>query len=98
MARWRDGITAMRMIRTFLSGGQNGCVGGIYPGAQYEAGLVELRDELLADDPAFASYFMPGIAHTYLPFPAYTTTAVQGVRIVDWVAALLDGNAGHVSP
>lgn len=85
-------------IRTFLSGGANDCVGGLYPGSAYEAGLYELRDTILGDDPAFASYYMPGIAHTYLPFPAYTTTEVQGVRIVDWVAALLDGTADHVSP
>ncbi len=85
-------------IRTFLSGGLNDCQGGLYPGADYQAGLYQLRDEILADDPGFASYYMPGIAHTYLPFPAYTTTEVQGVRIVDWVAALLDGTAGHVSP
>jgi hypothetical protein len=85
-------------IRTFLSGGVNDCAGGLYPGADYQAGLYELRDQIFADDPTFASYFMPGIAHTYLPFPAYTTTEVQGIRIVDWVAALLDGTAGHVSP
>lgn len=85
-------------IRTFLSGGLNDCAGGLYPGPDYEAGLVQLRDEILADDPGFASYYMPGINHTYLPFPAYTTTEVQGIRIVDWVAALLDGTADHVSP
>lgn len=89
----QDGV-----IRTFLSGGQNECQGGLFPGQEYEAGLVDLRDVILADDPAFASYYMPGVAHTYLPFPAYTTTEVQGTRIVDWVAALLDGTAGHVSP
>jgi Pectinacetylesterase len=89
----QDGV-----IRTFLSGGLNDCVGGLYPGPDYQAGLYELRDEILVDDPGFASYYMPGISHTSLPFPAYTTTEVQGVRIVDWVAALLDGTAGHVSP
>lgn len=85
-------------IRTFLSGGLNDCGGGLYPGADYEAGLYELRDEILGGDAAFASYYMPGIAHTYLPFPAFTTTEIQGVRIVDWLAALLDGTATHVSP
>jgi len=85
-------------IRTFLSGGLNDCAGGIYSGQDYEAGLYELRDVILADDPTFASYYQPGISHTSLPFPAYTTGQVQGVRIVDWVTALLEGNAGHVSP
>jgi Pectinacetylesterase len=85
-------------IRTFLSPGLNECQGGLYPGADYEAGLYALRDEILADDPNFASYYLPGLSHTSLPFPGYTVGQVQGVRIVDWVAALLDGSAGHVSP
>jgi hypothetical protein len=85
-------------IRTFLSGGLNACNGGIYPGQAYEDGLYELRDVILGGDPTFASYFLPGIGHTSLPFPGYTVGQVQGVRIVDWVAALLDGTAGHVSP
>ncbi len=85
-------------IRTFLSSGRNDCQGGFYPGAEYQAGLYELRDELLGDDPSFASYFLPGSSHTSLPFPRYTTGEVQGVRIVDWVASLLEGTATHVSP
>lgn len=85
-------------IRTFLSGGLNDCAGGLYPGPDYEAGLYELRDVTLAEDPAFASYYMPGTSHTSLPFPAFTLTEVQGVRIIDWMADLLDGTAGHVSP
>lgn len=85
-------------IRTFLSAGLNDCNGGLYPGQDYEAGLYELRDEILGGDPTFASYYMPGISHTSLPFPGYTVGEVQGVRIVDWVSALLDGTAGHVSP
>jgi hypothetical protein len=89
----QDGI-----IRTFLSGGLNDCVGGLYAGQDYQAGLYQLRDEILAGDPNFASYYLPGISHTSLPFPAYTTTEVQGVRIVDWVGTLLDGTATHVSP
>ncbi len=85
-------------IRTFISGGLNDCFGGLYPAADYEAGLTELRDEIFADSPNFATYYAPGIGHTHLPFGAYTTTDVQGTRIVDWVAALLEGNADHVSP
>lgn len=85
-------------IRTFLSGGLNDCAGGFFPGADYQAGLYELRDETLAGDPTFASYYLPGFSHTSLPFPGYTVGEVQGVRIVDWVAALLDGTATHVSP
>jgi hypothetical protein len=85
-------------IRTFLSGGLNGCNGGFYSGQNYQAGLYELRDQILAGDPTFASYYMPGIGHTSLPFSGYTTGTVQGVRIVDWVSALLHGTAGHVSP
>ncbi len=85
-------------IRTFISSGLNDCAGGLYPAADYEAGLVQLRDDIFSGTPNFASYYAPGIGHTHLPFGAYTTTEVQGVRIVDWVTALLDGAAGNVSP
>lgn len=89
----RDGT-----IRTFLSGGLNECVGGLYPGAEYEAGLVQLRDEVMAGDPGFGTYYVQGIGHTFLPFGTYGSTEVSGVFFVDWLAELLAGNATHVSP
>ncbi|MEM9454665.1 MAG: pectin acetylesterase-family hydrolase [Myxococcota bacterium] len=89
----RDGT-----IRTFLAGGLNNCIGGIYPGADYEAGLVELRDDIFPDDPGFGTYYVSGIGHTFLPFGAYQDLEVSGVFLVDWVSDLLEGNATHVSP
>ncbi|MCA9710909.1 MAG: hypothetical protein KDK70_34025 [Myxococcales bacterium] len=93
LSNLRDGT-----IRTFLSGGLNDCIGGLYLGADYEAGLVQLRDEVFADDPGFGTYYVDGIGHTFLPFPTYQSTEVSGVYLVDWIADLLDGNATHVSP
>lgn len=93
LSNLRDGT-----IRTFLSGGLNDCVGGLYAGADYEAGLVQLRDEIFADDPGFGTYYVTGIGHTFLPFPSYEGTEVAGVYLVDWIDELLAGNAIHVSP
>jgi len=93
LSNLRDGT-----IRTFLSAGLNDCAGGLYLGADYEAGLVELRDDILGGDPGFGTYYVQGIGHTFLPFGSYESTQVSGVYLVDWIDSLLQGNAMHVAP
>lgn len=67
-------------------------------GPQFEAGLYDLRDNILGDDPAWASFFAPGSNHTITAGPLYYTTTVDGVRLVDWIAELLAGKTSHIDP
>jgi len=93
-------ISSLRdtVIRSFFGYGMNVCKGGIMTGEMFEAGLLDLRDHVLADIPAWASYLMPGSAHTLITGPAFYTTTVQGTRIVDWLAELLAGQSSHIHP
>jgi len=86
------------VIRTFFGFGMNNCLGGVMTGPMFEAGLYDLRDNILGDDPAWASFFAPGSNHTITAGPLYYTTTVDDVRLVDWVADLLAGQTAHVSP
>ena len=68
-------------------------------GDHFEEGLYHLRDDIFGDDPAWGSYLMPGVEHTYIFNPlAYYTKQVNGIRMVDWVENHLAGNTAHVSP
>ncbi len=86
------------VIRTFFGFGMNDCLGGIMTGEMFEAGLHDLRDNILGDDPAWASFLAPGSNHTITSSPLYYTTTVDGVRLVDWISDLLEGQTSHVSP
>ncbi|MCY1067253.1 pectin acetylesterase-family hydrolase [Nannocystis sp. RBIL2] len=89
----RDGV-----IRTFFGYGLEDCSGGSYTGEAFEAGLYELRDEILGEGTAWGSYFVPGTGHTILSSPNFYSTEVDGVPLTAWLAALLAGDASHVSP
>ena len=41
--------------------------------------------------PAFRSYTIPGVTHTIIPRPQFYTTSVDGIRLRDWVDALING-------
>jgi len=41
--------------------------------------------------PSFRSYTIPGAMHTIIPRSEFYTTSVDGIRLRDWVAALVDG-------
>jgi hypothetical protein len=41
--------------------------------------------------PAFRSYTVPGVMHTIIARPEFYTTSVDGVRLRDWVDALING-------
>jgi hypothetical protein len=86
------------VIRTFFGYGMNVCEGGIMTGDMFEAGLLEFRDQVLADDPAWGSFIISGSNHTLIGGPAFYTTTVQGTRVVDWLADLLVGQTSHVHP
>jgi len=48
--------------------------------------------ELEQSMPDFHSYTYPGWMHTIIGKPGFYTTTVEGVRLRDWVAGLLDGS------
>ncbi|WAS93493.1 pectin acetylesterase-family hydrolase [Nannocystis punicea] len=89
----QDGV-----IRTFFGYGLDDCDGGSYSAKDFEAGLYELRDDILGEGGVWGSYFVPGTGHTILSSPAYYTTEVDGVPLTAWIEALLAGEASHVSP
>ena len=93
-------------IRTFFGYGiQNEggveCPEGIFElpmdGAYFEQGLYALRDEVSVY-PNWGSYFLGGSSHTSLSLPGYYTNDVNGIRMVDWVANMLEGQTSLVSP
>ncbi|PRQ03427.1 Pectinacetylesterase [Enhygromyxa salina] len=63
----------------------------------FEAGIYSLRTTI-SPQPNWGSYLMAGTSHTSLSFPNYYLTNVNGVRMVDWVANMLEGQTSHVSP
>jgi hypothetical protein len=93
-------------IRTFFGygiqgmGGQH-CPGGIFElpmnGAYFEDGLYSLRTQMSVH-PNWGTYLIGGSAHTSLSFPTYYLTTVNGIRMVDWIANMLEGQRSHVSP
>ncbi len=94
------------VIRTFFgygmqSPGGEQCPGGIFElpmeGPFFEEGLYTLRNVVLSA-PNFGTYFMSGTGHVSLSLPSYYTTNVNGIRLVDWVANMLEGQSSHVSP
>jgi hypothetical protein len=94
------------VIRTFFGYGvQNSggvqCPPGIIElpmdGAYFEEGLYMLRDEV-STHPNWGTYLQAGSSHTSLSFPSYYLTDVNGIRMVDWVANMLEGQTSHVSP
>jgi hypothetical protein len=93
-------------IRTFFGYGIQGmggeqCPGGIFElpmnGAYFRDGLYSLRTQMSVH-PNWGTYLIGGTAHTTLSFPTYYLTTVNGIRMVDWVANMLDGQRSHVSP
>jgi hypothetical protein len=101
-------ITSERdlVIRTFFGYGiqnQGGeeCPAGIFElpmdGAFYEDGIYTLRTMMSAHE-NWGTYIMGGTTHTYLSFPDYYLKTVNGIRMVDWVANILEGQPSHVSP
>jgi cysteine-rich repeat protein len=88
------------VIRSFYGFGENDCDPGLVPSlpaADFQAGLDSFR-ELAEEEGGFGTYYVNGIGHTCLRGPCFYTTSVEGTRLVDWVAELLEGTTSHVGP
>lgn len=69
------------------------------PPGQYRQGLLEFRELARANSETFGTYYVPGEVHTFTQDAAFYTVEVGGVRLVDWVARLIDAApAQHVGP
>jgi len=89
-----------RTISTFFSFGLDECagLGAIYPGKRFSEGLYDFIEAVLVPTGNWGSYVIPGTDHTWIGHSALYSTEVDGVRLVDWVRALLDGEVSHVAP
>jgi len=84
----------------FFSFGYMNCTADTtIPGAIYEAGLVDLRNELQqAGQGSFSTYYIPGTGHIWLMTDAGFATSVGGVPLKRWVGDLLGGASVSVGP
>lgn len=92
------------VISLFFGFGRNQCLtidAAPIPlsGPEYAAALTRARDEELQPSSAWGSYFIAGTTHTVLGGDGFYSTEVGGVKLVDWVDALLaDAPRTHVGP
>ena len=104
-ARWpesRMGLissTHDSVISTFFGFGHDSC-GLPLPltGAQFAAGLADLRDTYLATSGHWSTYYVNSITHTYLIGPGFYTTKVGDKPLTSWVKELLAGQVSNVAP
>lgn len=68
----------------------------VFPAEDYYEGLLDLRERLYT--PRAGSYFLAGEGHIVLTNDGTYAPAAGGVRIVDWVAAAIEGNAANIGP
>ena len=87
------------VFRQFFSYGYSaGCDQlGDVPADVFQAGVDELRDTLLAPYPNFAMYSVASTKHVYLGDDPVGDTSSGGVKLTDWLRALLDGGPGFVT-
>ena len=104
-ARWPDSRMGLissthdSVISTFFGFGHDTC-GTPQPltGAEFEAGLVDLRDSYLATAGHWGTYYVDSITHTYLIGPGFYTTQVGNKPLTSWVKELLAGQTSNISP
>jgi hypothetical protein len=93
------------VISLFYGFGANNCT-AVAPtplsSAQFEAGLLDMRSRARAQTDTFGAYIADGWAHTFLmldgvgafsgvfPLGGLYDTEVNGVKLTDWISALLD--------
>jgi hypothetical protein len=91
-------------IRQFYGFGQNNCANidgfpSSLPAATYTAGLEDLRTNHSKPPALWASYYLPGTAHTYLGGGSYSSTTVGNTKLINWVADVVnDGPMVNVGP
>jgi hypothetical protein len=92
------------VISTFYGFGKNACAGIDGPpnpltGAEYAAGLAQVRAQYMQPWPAWGSYFIDSTQHTWIANSSYASTTVQGVKLTDWVGGIVSGAPStHVGP
>ncbi|UQA58690.1 pectinacetylesterase family protein [Polyangium aurulentum] len=92
------------VISLFYGFGKNNCanIDGFpsgLSGAEYAAGLAEVRDNFLKLSPAWGTYFISSTTHTWLGGNGFYSTNVGGKPLTGWVSDLVnDGPASHVGP
>jgi hypothetical protein len=87
------------IMSLLLGAGENDCAlqGGL-PAGKYEAGLDELRSTGTTTSSAFASYFIPGGVHMYLPFDDFYAPLAGSVPLVDFTNDVLAGTMTQIGP
>jgi hypothetical protein len=93
------------VMSLFYGYGVNNCaaspntIAPLMPPAEYQAGLLDSRDQIRAKTQNYGSYLIPGTQHTWIETPAFYTESVNGVKLVDWVTNIVNGtSADNVGP
>lgn len=81
------------VISLFFGFGANHCQGldGVsagMSGAEFEAGLDELRAQYLGTSQNLASYVVPSVSHTWITALTFYTTDVGGMSLPEWANLL----------
>lgn len=91
-------------IAQFYGFGKNNCaqIDGFataLSGAEYAAGLTEVRESYLKPTPAWSSFFINSTSHTYLGGNSYYNTTVMGTSLTSFVDGIVNGAASvHIGP
>jgi hypothetical protein len=92
------------VIATFYGFGKNNCANidgfpSALSGAEYAAGLTEVRENFLKQSPAWGSYYIASTSHTWIGGSSFYSTSVGGKPLTGWVSDLVNGGApSHVGP
>lgn len=89
-------------ITRFLAAGNNNCTGTALlqqvPVDVFQADLLSFREKA-KEFPMFGTYLPTGTKHTWLGDDGFFTANAGGVRLVDWVAKIVKGEApGNAGP
>jgi hypothetical protein len=94
--------TADSVITLFFGYGAGDCTGSLLtplPAADFTAGLLEYRAILQDEGANLGTYYIDGDTHTWLASDALYARTTDGVRLIDWVADIVQGRgAAHVGP
>jgi hypothetical protein len=91
-----------QVISTFFSFGLNDCNAG-FPNPfgyadTFEMGLYDLRDNVLGNNPRFATYYIAGSSHTWTSGGAFQDDNGTGTVLADWYADVIAGTFNDVVP
>ena len=66
----------------------------VMPQAEFEQGLDNFADKMIASHSNYKVYYIKSSWHVYLTKATLNLTAVKGVPLRDWIKKLVDGAAG----